>query len=156
VSMTASATESIEIAASPQNVYDLVADVARMGEWSPEATGSRGAETKLKPGDKFWGTNRRGLAMWVTRCTVLAAEPGVAFEFNVDFANQGISRWTYVFETTDRGCRVTETWVDRREGLLGVPVKAAGQLLIPGDRAQHNRRTMIVTLQRLKRAAESD
>ena len=152
---TSSATESMEIAASPQHVYDLVADVARMGEWSPEATGSRGAGSRLKPGDKFWGTNRRGLAVWVTRCTVLAAEPGVAFEFDVDFANQGVSRWTYVFEVTDLGCRVTETWVDRREGVFGLPVKAAGQFLIPGDRAAHNRRNMIVTLQRLKQTAES-
>lgn len=153
--MTASVTESIEIAASPSRVYNLVSNVARMGEWSPEATGSRGAAASLSPGDKFWGTNKRGLAVWVTRCTVLAAEPGVAFEFDVDFANQGVSRWTYVFEATDLGCRVTETWVDRREGALSVPVKAVGQLLIPGNRAEHNRRTMIVTLQHLKQAAES-
>lgn len=153
--MPAMVVESIEIAAPPQKVYDLVTDVARMGEWSPEATGSRGATTKLRPGDKFWGTNKRALAVWVTRCTVVAAEPGVAFEFDVDFANLGISRWTYVFESTELGCRVTETWIDRREGWLGVPVKAAGQLLIPGERASHNRGTMIVTLERLKQAAES-
>jgi hypothetical protein len=28
--------ESIEIAAPPEVVYDLLADITRMGEWSPE------------------------------------------------------------------------------------------------------------------------
>lgn len=154
-SMASPVTESVDIRATPQRVYHLVADVARMGEWSPEATGSRGAGAGLTPGDKFWGTNRRGLAVWVTRCTVLVADPGVLFEFDVDFANQGVSRWTYVFEATDQGCRITETWVDRREGVFSVPVKAAGQLLIPGDRGEHNRRNMKITLQKLKQVAES-
>ena len=37
---------STEIAASPEVVYDLVADITRMGEWSPECyqcTWSKGA-----------------------------------------------------------------------------------------------------------------
>ncbi|HAY67306.1 MAG TPA: hypothetical protein DCY82_03325, partial [Acidimicrobiaceae bacterium] len=38
-SVTLAAHEaSIEIAASPEAVYDLVSDVTRMGEWSPEST----------------------------------------------------------------------------------------------------------------------
>ena len=43
--------EYIEIAATPEVVYDLVADVARMGEWSPEATGAKGANRILTAGD---------------------------------------------------------------------------------------------------------
>ncbi|NCG39185.1 MAG: hypothetical protein GWP48_16920, partial [Actinobacteria bacterium] len=30
---------SIEVAASPEAVYDLVSDLVRMAEWSPESTG---------------------------------------------------------------------------------------------------------------------
>lgn len=146
---------SIEISADPNTVYDLVADVGRMGEWSPEATGSRGAATTLAVGDQFWGTNRRGLISWMTRCTVTVADRGVEFCFDVDFGPQGISNWRYEFAKTATGCRVTETWVDRRSGLLGYPVKWVGQLIIPGDRAKHNRRNIQITLERLKRAAEA-
>lgn len=152
--MAEAVTESIEIAATPKQVYELVTDVARMGEWSPEATGSRGAASQLNVGDRWWGTNRRGLVIWTTRCTVLEAEPGVIFIFNVDAAGQGVSKWSYEFQESQTGCRVTETWIDRRGGALGFPIKLFGQLVIPGDRAEHNRRNILITLQRLKRVAE--
>jgi hypothetical protein len=153
--MAQAVAESIEIAATPAQVYDLVADVARMGEWSPEATGSRGAPAELAVGDKFWGKNRRGFVAWTTRCTVLVAQPGSEFVFNVDAAGQGISRWKYEFVETDLGCVVTESWVDRRGGVLGLPIKLFGQVVIPGDRAEHNRRNILITLQSLKRTAEA-
>jgi uncharacterized protein YndB with AHSA1/START domain len=149
------ARASIEIAASPQAVYDLVTDVTRMGEWSPEATGARGASAALRAGDRFWGLNRRGAARWFTRCTVRQAEPGRRFVFDVDFPPAPVSRWTYEFEPTADGCRVTETWEDRRFGPLGPAVRAVGNVLIPGPRAAHNQRNIETTLARLKAAAES-
>lgn len=152
--MSSEARASLEIAASPEDVYDLVADVASMGQWSPEATGAAGAPQTLQRGDQFWGLNKRGLARWFTRCTVVEAERGKLFSFDVDFPPLPVSRWTYEFEPTDTGCRVTETWDDRREGLVGVPIKLVGQLIIPGDRSTHNQRNIETTLARLKAAAE--
>jgi hypothetical protein len=35
-------------------------------------------------------------------------------------------------------------------------LKAAGQLVIPGSRPQHNRASMVQTLRRLKEAAERE
>ncbi|MEZ5185021.1 MAG: SRPBCC family protein [Candidatus Nanopelagicales bacterium] len=148
------ATSSIAIAASPDAVYDLVADVSRMGEWSPEATGTIGHPSELKAGDKFWGLNRKGVFRWFTRCTVLAAVPGRRFEFDVDFGPSPISRWTYEFTAAPDGCEVTETWVDRRRGALAAPMKWAGGVMIPGPRGSHNLRNIETTLQRLKAAAE--
>ena len=52
---------SIEIHASPDAVYDLVADLPRMGEWSPENIGGEwqgGGSGKM--GDRFIGHNRAG------------------------------------------------------------------------------------------------
>lgn len=149
------ASASITIAAPPERVYDLVADVTRMGEWSPEASGTIGQPSALQPGDKFWGTNRRGFVRWFTRCTVRRADRGERFEFDVDFGPSDISRWTYEFTPVDGGCEVTETWQDRRFGPLAGPVKWVGKGIIPGPRADHNQRNIEITLQRLKAAAES-
>lgn len=149
------ARASLEIAASPEAVYDLVADVARMGEYSPEATGAAGASDVLGAGDRFWGLNKRGVVRWFTRCTVIEAERGRRFVFDVDFPPMPVSRWTYEFEPTETGCRVTETWDDRRFGPFGPVIRGVGQVIIPGPRAAHNQRNIETTLARLKAAAES-
>ncbi len=147
--------EEIEIAADPDRVYDLVSDVARMGEWSPEATGARGVSGRLRTGDRFIGTNKFGVIRWFTNCRMLRAERGVVFEFDVNAGPLPVARWCYEFERTATGTRVVETWTDRRRGLAGVPVKVVGYLIIPGNRVEHNRAGMRQTLRRLKQVAES-
>jgi uncharacterized protein YndB with AHSA1/START domain len=148
------ARASIEIAAPPEKVYDLVVDVSHMGQWSPEATGTIGHPRPLRVGSRFWGLNRKGVWRWFTLCTVRAAERGVKFEFDVDFWPAGVSRWTYDFCRTPTGCEVTETWEDRRKGLRSLPIEMVGQVMIPGPRARHNQWSIETTLQRLKAAAE--
>jgi len=52
---------SVEIAASPQAVYDLVSAVTRMGEWSPENVGADWTGgTPGTEGSTFEGHNRIG------------------------------------------------------------------------------------------------
>jgi len=147
-------TESITINASADDQYDLVSDVCRMGEWSPEATGALRAAEQLKEGDTFVGLNRFALARWWTYCTVRRANRGEVFEFDVDFGPFPISRWTYEFSALAGDTQVTETWLDRREGARALPIRLIGSVLIPGDRAGHNRANMQVTLKRLKAHAE--
>jgi Polyketide cyclase / dehydrase and lipid transport len=63
---TSQAQERVD--ASPEVVYDLVTDVTRMGEWSPECVGCAwidGANDPV-PGARFRGRNRHGLARWST------------------------------------------------------------------------------------------
>ena len=52
---------SLEINAAPETVYDLVSNLARMGEWSPENIGGewQGGGSG-KAGDRFLGHNRAG------------------------------------------------------------------------------------------------
>lgn len=147
--------ESVVIQADAGRIYDLIADVARMGEWSPEATGAHGAGSSPVQGERFIGANRRGQVRWYTVCTVLDAERGTRFAFDVDFGPIPLSRWAYDLQPQEGATKVTESWVDRREGISGPPMKLMGQLLIPGSRPAHNRATMVETLQRLKSAAES-
>jgi uncharacterized protein YndB with AHSA1/START domain len=145
---------SKDVAAPAELVWAMVTDVRRMGEWSPETTAGqwlKGA-TGPVPGAKFKGTNKNGEKSWSTDATVVDAEPGTRFAFNVDVGPVKVASWSYDFEPTADGCRVTETWTDRRNALI----KALGKPLSGvADRAAHNRQGMVETLERLAAAAES-
>jgi hypothetical protein len=69
--------ETITIERPADEIYDLLADVAKMGSWSPVCTGGRYDED----GEWFTGTNAIGDTTWETRCRVVAAERGKAFAF---------------------------------------------------------------------------
>ena len=59
---------SREVAAPPEEVWALVSDLTRMGEWSPEARGGRWAGGTDGPsvGAVFKGRNRNGRYRWRT------------------------------------------------------------------------------------------
>src|SRR3954447_4143399 len=97
-------------------VYALVADLPRMGEWSPENTGGKwlGGATGPAVGARFRGTNRAGWRFWTTTVTVRAADVGRSFAFDVDVAGLAVSTWAYTFAEAEGGCVVTESWTERR------------------------------------------
>lgn len=145
---------SLDINAPAEDVYALVADLPRMGEWSPQTTRVvwRGGATGPALGAKFRGDNKHGLLRWSTFGTVTAADPGREFVFDVGIGGLPVARWGYRFETLPSGdCRVTEWTEDRRNALI----KAGSALVGMGDREGMNRETMQVTLERLKTAAEA-
>src|SRR5487761_561508 len=136
---------------SPEAVYGLVADVTNMGRWRPETRGCRWSGKLREPsvGAKFRGRNRRGWRRWSTTCTVTAAEPGKRFAFDVHLGPLAIADWSYDFVPDGTGCRVRESWRDKRPGwMLRLDPKVMGI----SDRAQHNRETMEATLGRLGEA----
>lgn len=151
----AQVSESIRIEAGPEVVYALVADVGSVGRFSPEATGAVGARHSPDAGAHFWGLNRRGPWVWATRCRVIAADPGRRFAFDVDVWPFSVSRWEYDIVPEPGGCRVTETWTDRRTGVRGRFITVAGSAVIPGPRDEHNRRNIQESLAALKRLAEA-
>jgi hypothetical protein len=132
----------------------MVADLTRMGEWSPEnegATWLRGA-TGPKPGVTFRGVNRNGKKRWTTLGTIIDLEPARLVAFRTSVAGFKVAEWRYAFEAHGARCLVTETWIDQRGRMakaLGKPVSGVS------DRAEHNRRSMEETLRRLKAAAEA-
>src|SRR5436309_9128713 len=101
---------SIEIDAPPGQVWDLVADVTRMGEWSPICAGCEWLDGATGPasGAAFVGHNRQGLARWSRRCVITACEPGRRFAFSTSFKGREATRWSYAFEETPAGTLVTE------------------------------------------------
>ena len=144
---------SREIAASPETLYAMVADLPRMGEWSPENQGGRWLDgaAEASPGARFRGRNRHGWHSWSTLVTVVDAEPGRRFAFRVDLGPVPISQWTYELEAVPAGCRVTESWADRRPRWF-VPIAALATGV--GDRTPYTRDGMAQTLERLAAAAE--
>jgi len=144
---------STEIAAPPGEVWDLVADLTRMHEWSPEndTVVWRKGSTGATPGATFKGTNRLGARRWSTKGRVVESVPGSILSFRVVAAGMKVARWTYRIEAAEGGCVVTESWDDERGGL----VTFAGRLLTGvSDRTSHNRTGMEQTLRNLKVAAE--
>jgi uncharacterized protein YndB with AHSA1/START domain len=143
-----------EIDAPAEQVWEMVADVTRMGEWSPENQGGiwLGGATGAQPGARFRGTNRLGKRSWKTVATITAAEPGRVLSFRVKAMGLDIADWGYTFEPTATGCRVTETWTDRRPGFFKPIARLATGV---ADRASHNRAGMEQTLERLAASATS-
>jgi hypothetical protein len=142
------------VQAPAATLYAMVANLPRMGEWSPENTGGRwlGGATAPAVGARFRGTNRAGWRFWSTTVTVRVADEGRRFTFDVDALGVPVSTWDYAFDETAAGTTVTESWTDRRPGwvrTLSIPVTGVR------DRADHNRHNMEQTLARLKAAAES-
>lgn len=104
-------SQSIVIAASTDDLYAMVSDVTRMGEWSPVCRWCRwdeGPEPGARVGAWFTGYNEDDGREWDTHCEVVAADPGREFAFAVAGT---FVRWTYTFETVaGGGTRLTETW----------------------------------------------
>ncbi|SDM59972.1 SRPBCC family protein [Allokutzneria albata] len=83
------------IATSPANAYDLVADVSRMAEWSPNVVKVAYADNVgPRVGAVFTGVNKVGDRVWESTSRVLTAEPGKEFSWEV---GDGVVRWTYSF-----------------------------------------------------------
>jgi hypothetical protein len=147
-------SESIVIARSPQELYDMVSDIARMGEWSPVCKACWWDDgDSAKVGAWFTGRNETPERTWETRSQVVAAEPGREFAFAV-FGNR--ARWGYTFTEADGGTRVTESWEFLPGGAVAFRERygddAPAQI---ADREQAARNGIPVTLAALKRAAES-
>src|SRR5436190_174342 len=77
---------SVVAAAAPELLYRMVADMPRMGEWSPECQAvewTDGADAPVKDA-RFIGhnvTGPKGLIKWSRKGRVLVADPGREFAF---------------------------------------------------------------------------
>lgn len=102
-------SESVIVARPAEELYALVADLPRMGEWSPVNTGG---EWEDEQHAWFRGRNQMGDRVWETRCRIDVAEPGKAFVFtNCGAAGaRDLAQWGYTFTPVADGTEVTESW----------------------------------------------
>lgn len=111
--------ESIDIAVPPGQLYAMLSDVTRTGEWSPTCTAcwwDEGVDpAAVQVGAWFTGRNEVPGRTWETRSQVVAAAPGREFAWQV---GGSLVRWGYLLAPLpDGGTELTETWEFLPDGL---------------------------------------
>jgi hypothetical protein len=97
--------ETVHVEAPPVDVWRLVSDVTRMGEWSPECRKVLLLGGKpVRVGSRMVGINRRGLAVWPTVSTVVRLDPERAVAWKT---RESGATWTYELEGEEAGTRLT-------------------------------------------------
>jgi hypothetical protein len=147
--------ESIDIDATPERLYDMVSDLSRMGEWSPENRGGKWMDgaTGAAEGAKFKSRNRIGWRRWSTVAHIVTANPPKEVAWESRSFGLKIALWRYQFEpNATGGTTVTESTEDVRGSIMNVLGPLATGVR---DRAGENKKNMRTTLEQLKKAAES-
>ena len=99
---------SVVVARSTDELYDMVSDVTRMGEWSPVCKACWWDEgSGPRVGAWFTGRNELPERTWETRSEVVVADRGREFAFVVSATG---TRWSYQFREVDGGTLITESW----------------------------------------------
>jgi hypothetical protein len=150
--MTDSVT--VHMAASPDAVWDLVSDVTRIGEFSPETFEARWTRGSTGPEEGAWfkghvKRNGVGPTYW-TLCRVVAADPGREFGFTVMAGDRPVNTWRYRIEKASDGVAVTESFE-----LDANPALRLYWTLLGWARGRTNRKGMRTTLERIRAVVES-
>ncbi len=150
--LTEDSAETV-VDAPAEEIYGLVAELTRMGEWSPECQRVEWEDGATGPaaGAKFVGHNRGGplqLMRWSRHGRVLIAEPGREFAFVTEEGGRESTLWRYRFEPVEGGTRVSESyevkWIPAWARIVDVPT----------NRHRELQGAMRHTLDQLKTAAE--
>ena len=139
------------IAAPPDVVYALVADLSRMGEWSPETYGHHvawAAPPSLVAAHGFVAPTATACTDGAPSARCSARTPGRELAWESRLARRPVAVWRYTFEPDGSGgTRVTETSEDRRRAVFRALGGVASGV---SDRRTHNAESMRVTLERIK------
>ena len=142
---------TVHVEAPVERVWELVSDVTRMGEWSPEVYEAQWVDGATGPavGARFKARNRRfGFVKYANTSIVVAAVPAQEFAFVQGSAEKFRMKWTYRLVPSGAGTDLTESW---ESGMGSAATKAA----LPPKRRKNLAVGMQRTLDRIKAAAES-
>lgn len=116
-----SAEISVDIAASPEVVWDLVTDINLPARFSTEFQGADWIDSDTPAlGARFTGRNKRGEATrWDTTCTITWFEPLRDFGYTVEDIESPAARWRYMLKPSDAGTRLT-MWAEMGPGRSGI------------------------------------
>lgn len=143
----------IVVEAPQEVVYQLVSDLTRMGEYSPECYRCRWLDGATGPGVgvRFRGSSKFRGFRWSRTGRITRMEPPSLFQFETlpDAIFHDATRWTYRFEPVQGGTRVIESYELIQPGWLATVfdlVTRKPDAMVPG---------MQRTLERIKQAAEA-
>ncbi len=141
---------TVDIEAGPDAVWSILTDLSRIGELSPECYKAEwdGDASGPAVGAGFRGYNELGGNRWDVGCTVVAAEPGREWAFEIPGPEGRNTTWRYQIEATETGSRVTESY--------DAPIVADEHFRnMKPPRGEQLEVNIAKTLQRLKAVAES-
>ncbi|MEV0295636.1 SRPBCC family protein [Nocardia sp. NPDC050710] len=142
---------TIDIAAPPERVWQVVSDFKRMPEFSPH-TVRMVPLGKPKAGTWTVNWNRDGKKYYPTTSRIVRYEPNQAFAFRM---NENFTVWSYTLEPTATGTRL----IERRDVVNGVswPVRKAVDAFLGGEQAFETNLVagMNETLGKIKTAVEA-
>jgi len=123
-------TEKIRIDAPPDAVWELITDVRRIVEFSPECVKIQWLNGATAPevGARFAGTSRIGSFEWTRNCTITALREPELFAYEVaDEADEAAqSRWSFELTADGNGTVVTQRFSHVPSGRSTVRLIAEG------------------------------
>jgi hypothetical protein len=145
---------TVHMQAAPDQVWDLVSDITKIGRYSPETFEAEWLDGATGPavGARFRGhvkRNGKGPTYWTT-CEVTASEPGREFAFAVLTKGQPLNVWRYELAPSGDGTDVTESFTLSPT----LPIRIYWKLL-GWARGKTNRNGMRRTLEAIKSEVES-
>ena len=103
---------TIDIAAPPERVWEIVADITGMGQRSPVCQSCEWLHGAAGPavGVRFLGRNRYLGVRWTRECEIRVWDPPREFAFQTVNRGNDETLWTYRVEPVADGTRVTESY----------------------------------------------
>jgi uncharacterized protein YndB with AHSA1/START domain len=146
--------DRIEISAPVSRVWELVSDVVRMPEWSPQVSSTRLRKgfVRCELGAEFTNLNHEGELQWTThgKITRYDAEQAIAFRIADNYVI-----WSFLLEPAGDGTVLTQRR-ETPEGISDLSLEWTDAFL--GGQAAFTetlRAGMRQTLERIKAAAEA-
>ncbi len=109
-----SGTVEATTAATPEQVWAVLADVTRIGEWSHECKAASWVDgaTRAVAGARYTGGNRVGRTRWSRRNEILVAEPAqeLAWRTVPSALYSDSTTWRITLEPAGSGTRITQSF----------------------------------------------
>ena len=153
-------TVEVDIAASPERVWDLVSDINISARFSNEFQGAEWVDSDgPREGASFIGHNKRTDVNreWDTTSWVVACDPPLVFAWNVNDRDEPSAQWRFELEKIPGGTRL------RQRLVIGPRLSATGHAMkdnpdqaeqILASRQEQHRGNMALNLNGIKETAE--
>jgi nitroreductase/uncharacterized protein YndB with AHSA1/START domain len=153
-------TVEVDIAATPERVWDLVSDINISARFSNEFQGAEWVDSDgPQEGASFIGHNKRTDVNreWDTTSWVVACDPPLVFAWNVNDRDEPSAQWRFELEKIPGGTRL------RQRLVIGPSLSATGHAMkdnpdqaeqILASRQEQHRGNMALNLNGIKETAE--
>jgi uncharacterized protein YndB with AHSA1/START domain len=152
---------TVDIAAPPGIVWDLVSDIDLPSRFSDEFQGARWADDcdGAAVGARFVGRNHHpAIGTWESVCVVVACDPGRCFGWDVQGDGGVSASWRFELEPTAAGTSLRQ-WArmgPARSGLsLAIEARPDKEERIVARRLEEWKRNMTATVEGVKALAEA-